>query len=156
MKIRKYHEPDWTRICEIHDLARLDELKGAGLVDAFLPLTIAAERENLFSYNLLVAEMDDGVVGFIAFDDDEIAWLYVDPQCYRKGVGKALVKAAIDSNTEPYFIEVLVGNDTALNFYKSCGFQEIGKASGQMPGNEKFEVTVHELSNEATEHLRGS
>ena len=147
MIIRDYFEKDWTRICEIHDLARLDELRGASLESAFLPLEVAAENEDLFDYNLLIAERNGEVVGFIAYDDEEIAWLYVDPTTYRSGVGRALVKAVIGSPARIFSIEVLKGNNAALAFYKSVGFSETGMDSGPMPGNEKYEVTVHELDN---------
>ncbi|USH04938.1 GNAT family N-acetyltransferase [Grimontia kaedaensis] len=147
MIVREYSENDWSRLCEIHDLARLDELRGASLEDAFIPLEIAAKNEDLFDYRLLVAEDNDQVVGFIAHDDEEIAWLYVDPTAYRRGVGKALVNAVIGSPARTFSIEVLKGNNTALNFYQSIGFIETGIASGRMPGNEKFHVTVHTLDN---------
>ncbi|WP_448556861.1 N-acetyltransferase family protein [Thalassotalea montiporae] len=147
MIIRDYLEKDWTRICEIHDSARLDELRGASLESAFLPLEVAAENEDLFEYEILIAEQNDQVVGFIAYDKEEIAWLYVHPTTYRSGIGKALVKAVIGSPARMFSIEVLKGNNAALAFYKSVGFVETGMASGQMPGNEKYEVTVHELKN---------
>jgi len=147
MKIRKYLEKDWSRICEIHDLARLDELRGASLEDAFIPLEIAAKSEDLFEYELLVAERNGTVVGFIAHDDDEIAWLYVDPTLYRLGIGKQLVQAVTETSSDAFTIEVLQGNVAALEFYKSMGFSEVGVATGLMPGNEKFDVTVHELRN---------
>jgi hypothetical protein len=40
-----------------------------------------------------------------------------------------------------------LGNTPALEFYKSSGFAEVGIDSGFMPGNEKYEVTVHVLCN---------
>ena len=46
--IRNYQVSDWNAIQKIHDESRKIELKLAGLEDAFLPLCIAAERENLF------------------------------------------------------------------------------------------------------------
>lgn len=45
--IRNYQVSDWNAIQKIHDESRKIELKLAGLEDAFLPLCIAAERENL-------------------------------------------------------------------------------------------------------------
>jgi ribosomal protein S18 acetylase RimI-like enzyme len=147
MKIRRYLDKDWSCICKIHDLARLDELRSASLIDAFLPLEIAAEKEGLFCCQLLVAERNGVVSGFLAYNENEIAWLYVDPTCYRSGVGKALVNAVTKMSSQTLSIEILKGNTAALEFYKSCGFIEIGIAKGRMPGNENYEVTVHELSN---------
>lgn len=99
MNIRSYKKSDWNDLCKIHDIARLDELKSALLENAFLPLEIAAKKEKLFDYEVLVAELEGQVQGFIAFDNEEIAWLYVNPKMYRKGIGKALVKRVLDSNS---------------------------------------------------------
>lgn len=147
MNIRSYIKSDWNDLCKVHDLARSDELKSASLESAFLPLEVAAKREGLFDYEILVAECGNEVQGFIAYDNEEIAWLYVNPKMYRKGVGKALVEKALELRNTPFSIEVLEGNLNALNFYKHCGFKEIGMDSGRMPGNESYTVTVHRLSN---------
>ncbi|MGH8053543.1 MAG: GNAT family N-acetyltransferase [Stenotrophomonas sp.] len=145
MQIRAYRPEDWPRLCLIHDQARMDELCDAGLADAFLPLQVAAEREGLFDYTVLVAEDADEVLGFVAFSDDELCWLYVDPACYRRGVGAALVNAAVASAAGALTIEVLEGNATALAFYQACGFHAVRTAQGWMPGNESFAVTVQVL-----------
>lgn len=83
LSIRKYEEKDFERLCQVHDPARKSELEYAGLPAAFLPLSIAAEREGLFEYQVYVAEDKGLVVGFIAFSDTELAWLYVDRSCAR-------------------------------------------------------------------------
>jgi len=145
MQIRAYRPEDWPRLCLIHDQARMDELRDAGLVDAFLPLHIAAEREGLFDYTVLVAEDAGSVLGFVAFSNDELCWLYVDPACYRRGVGGALVKTAVALSPGALTIEVLEGNVAALAFYEACGFGSVRTAQGWMPGNEPFAVTVQIL-----------
>ena len=48
LKIRAYEPEDWLAIQKAHDAARQQELALAGLPQAFLPLSIAAEREDLF------------------------------------------------------------------------------------------------------------
>lgn len=63
--------------------------------DAFIPLAQAAIDEGLFDYTVIVAQLDYNVVGFIAYSEDEIAWLYVDHSAMPQGVGKRLVKYAI-------------------------------------------------------------
>ena len=146
MRIRSYHEDDWPRISEIHDLARVDELRGANLQEAFLPLEVAAEREDLFDYDILVADKDGFVVGFVAYSQDELTWLYVDPAYYRTGVGGLLVRSALAERPGGLCIEVLQGNEAALDFYKSIGFVESKIVSGWMPGNENYSVIVHCLA----------
>lgn len=143
--IRDYRESDWPRLQAIHDAARMDELRLAGLADAFLPLSVAAEREGLFEYALRVAELDRDAVGFSAFTGDELAWLYVDPALSRRGVGRALVEDALGRMGRPVSIEVLSGNTPALRLYRRCGFRKAETVSGQMPGNEGVSVTCHIL-----------
>ncbi len=143
--IRDYRQSDWPRLMEIHDAARADELRYAGLEDAFLPLSIAAEREGLFEYTLRVAELDGRTAAFTAFTEDELAWLYVDPALSRQGIGQALVEDALGQMERPVSIEVLAGNEPALRLYQRCGFQQEKMVSGKMPGNEDFAVTCHVL-----------
>ncbi|GAA4654723.1 hypothetical protein GCM10023142_18610 [Anaerocolumna aminovalerica] len=143
--IRDYKQQDWARIEEIHDSARKIELHLAGLDDAFVPLAQAAVNEGLFDYTICVALINDNVVGFVAYSDDEIAWLYVDPDSMRQGVGKSLIMHVIENTTRPLELEVLVGNNPALHLYEAMGFETTEICSGVMPGNESFEVTVHSM-----------
>lgn len=144
--IRNYNKFDWNAVERIHDRARKIELKLAGLDEAFLPLAIAAEREGLFDYpGLFVAERDDEVVGFAACTEDELAWLYVDPENMRTGIGRMLSEYALNQFPGIRYIEALKGNEPALMLYKSLGFQLNGIKKGQMPGNEDFTVEVYEL-----------
>ena len=145
MRIRRYTNDDWTRICVIHDAARKDELSSAGLEDAFLTMEETAENEGFHDYDVLVAEVDGVVQGFTAFSDVELSWLYVDPRCYRNGVGSALVRAALLATAAPLSVEVLDGNERALSLYRKAGFAVLGHSSGRMPGNERFAVSVTEL-----------
>ncbi|HEL1837649.1 TPA: GNAT family N-acetyltransferase [Streptococcus suis] len=145
INIRPFIQTDFQRLCQIHDPARQEELDLANLSEAFIPLSIAADREGLFDYQILVAEMEGFVVGFVAFTDDELAWLYVDREYSRYGIGTALVNVVLKKMHEPISIEVLTGNTPALNFYQKFGFEIVKTESGQMPGNEEFSVTVHIL-----------
>jgi GNAT superfamily N-acetyltransferase len=145
MNIRPYTNDDWPRVCEIHDAARRDELSAAGLADAFLTLAETAEIEGFFDYRLLVAEIAGEVQGFAAFSDSELSWLYVEPGSYRKGIGSALVQAALRATGAPLTVEVLDGNEAALAVYRKAGFVAVGHASGRMPGNETYAVSVTEL-----------
>ncbi len=141
--IRAYEPGDFAALCRIHDPARQKELALAGLSEAFLPLQIAAEREDLFGYSLYVAEYDGAVSGFVAFTQEELAWLYVDVALTRRGIGRALMAFALEHMDEDVTIEVLVGNQPAISLYESFGFQISQTISGVMPGNEEFPVSVH-------------
>lgn len=138
MNIRPYKTTDWPRLCDIHDASRLDELGLTVGEDAFLGLEQTAENEGLFDKRLFVAELDGAVQGFVAYGDDELTWLYVDPECYRKGVGRALLRHAIADSSSTMKIELLEGNTPALELYLSEGFGIVERIEGKLEGNEAY------------------
>ncbi len=144
--IRVYDKDDWAAIERIHDCARKVELKLAGLEAAFLPLRIAAERENLMDYEgLFVAECGHTVAAFLACTEEELAWLYVGPEFMRRGIGRRLCRHALSVFPHIRYVEVLKGNEPAKNLYESLGFCVVGMEKGKMPGNEKFAVEVYSM-----------
>ena len=145
MKIRPYSSDDWRRVCEIHDAARRDELRASSLDEAFLTLEQTADNEGFHEYDILVCEVDGRIRGFVAFTESELSWLYVDPPSYRQGIGKQLVRAAVEATKQGLTVEVLDGNEAALALYQESGFLVVGRNSGRMPGNETFAVSVTEL-----------
>ncbi len=141
--IRPYRPEDFPGIERVHDRARRVELRYAGLEDAFLPLRIAAEREDLFAYpGLFVAELGGEIAGFAACTQEELAWLYVDPAHFRKGVGRALAEHALQRFPGIRHVEVLSGNAPAKALYARLGFVTAATERGRMPGNEAFSVQV--------------
>ncbi len=141
--IRPYRPEDFPGIERVHDRARRVELRYAGLEDAFLPLRIAAEREDLFAYpGLFVAELGGEIAGFAACTQEELAWLYVDPAHARKGVGRALAEHALQRFPGIRRVEVLSGNAPAQALYARLGFVTAATERGRMPGNEAFSVQV--------------
>lgn len=145
IKIRKYEPEDFERLCQVHDPARKNELALAGLSAAFVPLSVAAEREGLFDYQVYVAECEGGIGGFVAFSPEELAWLYVDKSLAGNGIGSQLIEFALKMMEDDVSIEVLAGNEPALALYAKFGFAIERTETGVMPGNETFPVTVHIL-----------
>lgn len=141
LEIREYHEVDFDRLCQIHDQARKRELEAANLSEAFKSLKIAAYEEDLFSYNIYVGQKDKKVIGFVAFSDDELAWLYVDSSFQKQGVGSKLIEFSLNKMKRPVYLEVLMGN-SAKELYLHKGFKFCKHESGKMPGNETFKVEV--------------
>lgn len=143
LAIRPYRPEDFPGIERVHDRARRVELRYDGLEDAFLPLRIAAEREDLFAYpGLFVAELGGEIAGFAACTQEELAWLYVDPAHFRKGVGRALAEHALQRFPGIRHVEVLSGNAPAKALYARLGFVTAATERGRMPGNEAFSVQV--------------
>ncbi len=150
--IRPYKSTDWSRLCEIHDASRLDELRLTVGTNAFLTLEQTAESEGLFEDKLIVAEVDGVVQGFVAYSDEELTWLYVDPQFYKKGIGRALVRHAIADSATAIELELLEGNAPALTLYLSEGFKVIKRIAGRLEGNEGFAAVGLVLRHEPSVH----
>lgn len=139
--IRPYTPSDYDSISKIHDAARRIELDLASLDAAFLPFDLAAERESFFDYpHIDVAVADGAVVGFCAYTDEELAWLYVSPDMMRRGIGRKLVENALAAEPGIKYIEALYGNEPARKLYESFGFSVKEIRAGVMTGNEAFHV----------------
>lgn len=152
MVLRPYSPDDWKRLCVIHDAARVDELEASGLAAAFLTLEATAENEGLFDGEVVVAEVEGEVCGFVAYAEGELSWLYVEPAKYRQGVGRQLLRHAIRASGGNVSTEVLVGNEPALSLYLSEGFQVQRRVDGRLTGNEAFAASgyvLQRLSGEA-------
>ncbi len=95
------------------------------------------ERIDIAWGNTFVAEQDGHIAGFVAGgksqdpDDDhetvgEVYVLYVYPETWRQGLGKALIETMIECLREARFQEavlwVLRGNQQAIGFYEATGF----------------------------------
>lgn len=155
--IRPYEAADYHEICLIHDVARKIELSLAALDDAFLPFSIASEREDFFEYpHIDVAIVDGKIVAFSAYTDEELAWLYVSVDHMRQKIGSAMVERALQVAPDINAIEVLVGNEPARKLYESFGFSVREIAGGVMPGNESFPVRVYCMARTADYNMRSN
>jgi ribosomal protein S18 acetylase RimI-like enzyme len=143
--LRTYEASDWPAICLVHDRARVFELTASGLMEAFLTLEQAAENEGLFDSQIIVAERHGQIAGFVGFTSDELTWLYVDPAAMRHGIGRALLRAAVQACPDGISTEVLVGNDAALTLYLSEGFVIEERVDGKLAGNEGFAASGYVL-----------
>jgi GNAT superfamily N-acetyltransferase len=123
----------------------MDELRAAGLADAFLTLEQTAQNEGLFDGTVVVALAHDQIQGFVAFTANEVTWLYVYPAAYRTGVGRALLRHAIACCGGNLTIELLVGNEPALHLYLSEGFRMVKRVDGRLTGNEAFAASGYVL-----------
>lgn len=145
LTIRTYEERDRQRLHEITAGSFRDasvhgkiegiygELRGTTWADRKKPeinADIDGEPEGV-----LVAEVDGEVVGYITTTTDQtsgmgrIPNLAVDASCQGKGIGKALINAAMDrfrdTGMEYAKIETLATNETGGGLYPKAGFEEV-------------------------------
>jgi ribosomal protein S18 acetylase RimI-like enzyme len=131
---REYQDTDWKVICQIHDRARPDELRGSCDLRAFVPIEQDQEAEELRACWKYVACQDEQVVGFVGVDDKYLAWLYIDPEHYGKGMGRELLRIGIRQIGEGAWTIVLDGNEKAIKLYEGEGFREVRRFAGDNAG----------------------
>ena len=134
IEIRPYQEEDWQRICAIHDAARPDELKGSCDPRGFVPIEQDSEVEDLKRSEKYVAVDADKEVGFVGVDGAYLAWLYIDPAYYHRGIGRRLLQKGIDLIGKGAWTIVLDGNKNAIALYESEGFKEVRRFDSDNAG----------------------
>ncbi len=101
-------------------------------------------EKSLKSDTVLFAENDGHMLGYVTFgdigfefegtarQDQELHRLYVDPSFQGKGIGKGLLKDALDDprllSVASIYLKVNAQNDVAISLYRTFGFEVIGKA----------------------------
>jgi [ribosomal protein S18]-alanine N-acetyltransferase len=102
---------------------------------------------------ILVAELNGQVCGFmiarIIADEAEILNTAVDPAQRRKGIGTALLSAAISSthahNAKSIYLEVRESNSAAISFYRQHGFEKTAERREYYRGPTENAVVMRKL-----------
>jgi ribosomal protein S18 acetylase RimI-like enzyme len=79
----------------------------------------------------------------------------VSPDYYRQGIGKRLLRQAINRCGKTVSTSVLKGNDAALNLYLSEGFKIMETKTGKLNGNESFPATGYILKLDKSLLIKG-
>ena len=132
--IRDYRLDDWPAVCRVHDRSRPDELRGSFDARAFIPLAEDPEGEYINACTMFIAQHGDDVVGFAGIDEPYLAWLYVDPAHYRRGIGRALLRHCLARLNEDAWTLACGNNDAALSLYLSEGFVIESRFTGENAG----------------------
>jgi len=77
---------------------------------------------------VLVAELDGRVAGFAALVGGELDGLFVEPDLWRQGVGKALVDEVTHLARLRGLAVTVIAGPVARSFYERCGFSVEGEA----------------------------
>lgn len=148
-EVRAYQPEDWSAIARAHDEARLQELAPSVGVQAFLDLATTADHEGLFDDRVWVAADARGqVVGFVAYAEAEVTWLYVHPDAQGRGAGRALLRHALayaDALGVPAVEVTMLDGGPARPLYESEGFRLVETKTGALVGNKAFAATGHIL-----------
>jgi GNAT superfamily N-acetyltransferase len=121
--LRDYTATDETAVIGVHDLARPVELMGSCDAAAFVPLADDADDlAEFLSVHKTVACVGDTIVGFVGVEDDQLGWLYVHPEFARRGIGRRLLRHALQQIKGDARVHVLDGNAPALQLYHTEGF----------------------------------
>jgi ribosomal-protein-alanine N-acetyltransferase len=117
MEIRKCDERDLDQVIEIErksfDYPYPPYFFKWRMGDDFF--IVAEENGKIVGYAMGKKEMGKGIIESIA----------VLPSLRRKGIGGELIKELIEQlSTSAVELQVRIGNEEAIKFYRSCGFVE--------------------------------
>jgi ribosomal protein S18 acetylase RimI-like enzyme len=168
MQIRQATVSDARPIAQIHVASWQAAYRGQ-LPDAVLDNLDVEKRATFWQTHLssrplatLVAESDEEIIGFCDLipsrDQDanprltaEIAAIYVLPNHWRHGAGRALCRRALEVVRREHFtaitLWVLASNSTAQKFYRTMGFHPDGATKSESFGGQelqevRFRITV--------------
>jgi GNAT superfamily N-acetyltransferase len=76
---------------------------------------------------VIVAELDGEIAGFAALVGGELDGLFVEPDLWGRGIGKALIDAAAHEARRKGLALTVIANPSARPFYESCGLRTEGE-----------------------------
>jgi diamine N-acetyltransferase len=114
---------------------------------------------------ILVAERDDGLVGYVQFGnvdipevqvrqgDQELHRIYVDKELQGRGLGRRLMNAALEhprlADASRIFLQVWERNEPAIRLYESLGFRTVGTTTFTLGSEEVAEDLIMLLDRQA-------
>jgi len=109
-----------------------DDLEAVESIQHLCPEAAQWNPRDYLEHDFRVATLDGVIAGFlvvrrVAPEEREILNLAVAPAHRRKGIAGRLLASALQSRGDTFFLEVRESNRTAQEFYKSLGFQILGK-----------------------------
>jgi GNAT superfamily N-acetyltransferase len=76
---------------------------------------------------VIVAELDGEIAGFAALVGGELDGLFVEPDLWGRGIGRALVDAATHEARKRGLALKVIANPRARRFYEHCGLSVEGE-----------------------------
>lgn len=123
------------RCATTHDISAMSALHAASFPDGWTGESIAQLMASPGAFAFIVIERSSLPAGFVlarvAADEAEILTLAVRSEARRKGLGRALMKAAATRakkiGANAMFLEVGETNAPARTLYQSLGFEQTGR-----------------------------
>ena len=124
LRIAEPHEHD-----ELEDLQRRASLELPEYRDQLLdnPDAVHLPLSQLANGQVIVAEVSGEIAGFAALVGGELDGLFVEPDLWGQGIGRALVDAATHEARRKGLALKVIANPRARRFYEHCGFSLEGE-----------------------------
>ncbi|HEX5238683.1 MAG TPA: GNAT family N-acetyltransferase [Sphingomicrobium sp.] len=91
------------------------------------PEAIYLPEGQIANGQVIVAELDGEIAGFAAVVGGELDGLFVEPDLWDRGIGRALVDAATNEARRRGLTLSVIANRRARPFYEHCGFAVEGE-----------------------------
>lgn len=134
MRVRQFKEADLAEVGRIYANAKRDELAYEAKVTDIIPLEEDAVILAAFRESDVIVYEDDKVVGFAAMFDGQLRALFVHGEARGRGVGLALLNAALARAPRGLSLHVSESNLKARQFYERSGFTVTGRATRHYNG----------------------
>jgi putative acetyltransferase len=114
---------------ELEDLQRRASLELLEYRDQLLanPDAVHLPPAQIANGQVIVAEIGGEIAGFAAVVGGELDGLFVEPDLWGGGIGRALVDAATHDARQRGLSLTVIASPRAKGFYESCGFTVEGE-----------------------------
>ena len=114
---------------ELEELQRRASLELDDYRDQLLanPDAIHLPPSQIANGQVIVAELYGQIAGFAALVGGELDGMFVDPDLWGGGIGRALLDAAAHEARRKGLTLTVIANPSARGFYESCGFSVEGE-----------------------------
>ena len=114
---------------ELEELQRRASLELPEYRDELIahPDAIYLPEDQIANGQVIVAELDGHIAGFAAVVGGELDGLFVEPDLWGRGIGRALADAATHEARRRGLALKVIANPRARRFYEHCGFSAEGE-----------------------------
>jgi len=142
-QIRTAREEDAAAIAQAHIEARRVAMPWLPVMHTFAETVYFFGDFVIPNQVVLVAEAEEGVIGFIAIEGSFVEHLYVAPSHQGTGVGETLLDRAKQLRPEGLMLWTFEGNQRARSFYEKRGFVAVEFTDGSRNEERTPDVRYH-------------